>query len=73
MPDGHGKQEDVEYCKKMSWGGTTPAIAYPVFENRLIQKQNMMQVDAVSGATYSLCRFRYAVMIALMKAAVLQK
>lgn len=66
--DGHGKQEDEEYCEEMSITGTTPAIAYPIMEEMLLSAQNMMQVDGVSGATYSLYRFRFAVTLALMQA-----
>jgi len=66
--DGHGKEEDVDYCEEMSITGTTPAIAYPILEERLLSAQNMMDVDAVSGATYSLHRFRLAVTVALMQA-----
>jgi major membrane immunogen (membrane-anchored lipoprotein) len=66
--DGHGKQEDEEYCEEMSVRGTTPAIAYPIMEEMLLSAQNMMQVDGVSGATYSLYRFRFAVTLALMQA-----
>ena len=66
--DGYGKQEDVEYCEEMSVTGTTPAIAYPIMEEMLLAEQNMMQVDGVSGATYSLYRFRFAVTLALMQA-----
>ena len=66
--DGHGKEEDVDYCEKMSVSGTTPAIAYPIMEKMLLSTQDMMQVDAVSGATYSLHRFRLAVTVALMQA-----
>lgn len=65
---GIGKQEDEEYCQEMSMTGTTPAIAYPKYESQLIERQNFLKIDAVTGATYSLYRFRYAVMIALMKA-----
>lgn len=68
MKDGHGKQEDEEYCEKMSVTGTTPAIAYPEMEEMLLTEQNMMKVNAVSGATYSLYRFRLAVTVALMQA-----
>jgi major membrane immunogen (membrane-anchored lipoprotein) len=68
--DGIGKQEDDEYCREMSASGTTPAIAYPKYESQLIEKQDLLRVDAVTGATYSLYRFRYAVMIALMKARI---
>jgi major membrane immunogen (membrane-anchored lipoprotein) len=57
----------------MSITGTTPAIAYPNMEQQLISKQNIMDVDGVSGATYSLYRFRYAITIALMKAMLKDK
>jgi major membrane immunogen (membrane-anchored lipoprotein) len=70
---GNAKQEDEAYCKEMSVTGTTPAIAYPILENQLLQKQNMMSVDAVSGATYSLYRFRYALTIALIQAKIAKK
>ena len=68
--DGKGKQEDVEYCEEMSITGTTPAIAYPAMEEMLLSTQDMMQVDGISGATYSLYRFRYAVSVALMQALI---
>ena len=48
--------------------GTSPALAYPKMEQSLVDRQNFEQVDAVSGASYSLYRFRYAVMEALIKA-----
>ena len=69
-PTGKGKQEDTAYCSEMEPAGTTPAIAYPIMENQLLEKQNMMEVDAVSGATYSLYRMRFALTMALMKAMV---
>jgi major membrane immunogen (membrane-anchored lipoprotein) len=68
--DDHGKQEDEEYCEEMMATGTSPAIAYPHMEEKLLATQNMMEVDGVSGATYSLHRFRYAVTVALMKALI---
>lgn len=67
---GMGKQEDEEYCEEMSVTGTTPAIAYPQLEGALVEKQDVLKVDAVTGASYSLYRFRYAVIIALMKARI---
>jgi len=67
---GVGKQEDQEYCEEMSVTGTSPEIAYPIYENELLQTQNILDVDAVSGASYSLYRFRFAVTIALMKASL---
>ncbi len=65
--EGPGKQEDEAYCKEMSITGTTPAIAYPVMEKQMLEEQHMMKVDAVSGATYSLYRFRYALTMAMIK------
>lgn len=70
---GLGKKEDTLYCKSMDACGTNPSIAYPIYEQQLEQKQNLSKVDAVSGATYSYYRFRYAVSIALMKAIAEQK
>ena len=67
---GVGKQEDEEYCEEMSVTGTSPAIAYPIYEDEMLRTQNILDVDAVSGASYSLYRFRYAVTIALMKASL---
>lgn len=62
---GIGKRNNEEYCQQMSASGTTPAIAYPNYEEQLLSKQNLDKVDAVSGATYSLYRFRYVAAKAL--------
>lgn len=66
--DGSDKESDKKYNELMSESGTSPAIAYPVMEKQLSEKQEIWKVDAVSGATYSLYRFRYAVTLALIKA-----
>ncbi|MBV5312120.1 MAG: hypothetical protein JZU47_02420 [Prolixibacteraceae bacterium] len=63
---GHAKQHDEEYCKRMLQSGTTPAIAYPIYENKLLSKQDLNQIDAVSGASYSLYRFKLAILYAIM-------
>jgi major membrane immunogen (membrane-anchored lipoprotein) len=68
--NGVGKQEDEAYCEEMSVTGTTPAIAYPQMEKQLLATQHMMEVDAVSGASYSLYRFRYALVLALMQSMI---
>ncbi|HUX59644.1 MAG TPA: hypothetical protein VMV47_19405 [Bacteroidales bacterium] len=68
--NGIGKEEDESYCKEMSVTGTSPDIAYPLMEAEMLEKQNTMKVSAVSGATYSLYRFRYAITVALMKSPV---
>ena len=64
--DGHTKQYDKEYCKRMLKSGTTPAIAYPKYESGMLAKQNFNQIDAVSGASYSLYRFKLAILYAIM-------
>lgn len=64
--DGHAKQHDEEYCKQMKQSGTTPAIAYPKYESGMLEKQNADQIDAVSGASYSLYRFRLAILYAML-------
>lgn len=66
--DGHAKQHDEEYCKRMLESGTTPAIAYPKYESEMLAKQNFNQIDAVSGASYSLYRFKLAILYAIIKA-----
>lgn len=64
--DGHAKQHDEEYCKRMLESGTTPAIAYPKYENQMLQNQDFNQVDAVSGASYSNYRFKLAILYAIL-------
>jgi len=65
-PDGHAKQHDAEYCKRMLESGTTPAIAYPKYESQMLEKQNYNKVDGVSGASYSLYRFKLAILYAML-------
>ncbi len=64
--EGHAKQHDEEYCKKMLQSGTTPAIAYPKYESGMLNKQNFNEIDAVSGASYSLYRFKLAILYAML-------
>ncbi len=67
--DGHGKRNDEQYNTDMKdGGGTPPKESYPIYEQQLLDKQNIMEIDGVTGASYSNYRFRYAVMLALMKA-----
>jgi major membrane immunogen (membrane-anchored lipoprotein) len=64
--NGHAKQNDEEYCKNMLQSGTTPAIAYPKYESGMLNKQNFNEIDAVSGASYSLYRLKLAILYAIM-------
>lgn len=64
--DGHAKQHNDEYGKAMLQSGTTPAIAYPIYENQMLKKQDFNQIDAVSGASYSDYRFRLAILYAIL-------
>jgi major membrane immunogen (membrane-anchored lipoprotein) len=64
--DGHAKQSDKKYGKRMLKAGTTPAIAYPKYESRMLEMQNFNKVDAVSGASYSLYRFKLAILYAIL-------
>lgn len=68
--NGHSKRDDTDYAKSMKMAGTTPDSAYANMEKQLLEKQDLTQVDAVSGATYSKFRFTYAGYLALMKAAM---
>jgi major membrane immunogen (membrane-anchored lipoprotein) len=65
--DGHAKQNDEIYGEEMLRDGTTPALAYPMYESGLLSKQDFSKIDAVSGATYSLYRFRLAILYAINK------
>lgn len=64
--DGHAKQHDEAYGKEMLQSGTTPAIAYPSYESQLLKKQDLSQIDAVTGASYSQYRFKLAVLYAIL-------
>ncbi|MDZ7776871.1 MAG: FMN-binding protein [Bacteroidales bacterium] len=46
--------------------GSAPALAYDKYEKRLLDKQRFSDIDAVSGATYSLQRLKYAVWLAII-------
>jgi len=63
--DGHAKQPDQEYGKRMMKSGTSPAIAYVSYENQMLEMQDFNKVDAVTGASYSLYRFRLAILYAI--------
>ncbi len=64
--DGHAKQHNEDYGKEMLQSGTTPAIAYPSYESQLLKKQDLGQIDAVTGASYSQYRFKLAVLYAIL-------
>jgi len=64
--DGHSKRHDEEYGKRMLRSGTTPAISYPSYENQMLATQDFNHVDAVSGASYSLYRFKLAILYAIL-------
>lgn len=66
--DGHSKASDTSYCRQMNEAvmGSAPSLTYPNYIRQLSQKQDLSKIDGVTGATYSLYRFRYAAMKALM-------
>lgn len=64
--EGHAKQSNAEYCKEMAPSGTTPAIAYPVYEKQMLDKQDFSKIDAVSGASYSDYRLRLSILYAIL-------
>jgi len=66
--DGQGKEKNRTYCEQMNPAGTNPSLAYPVMEKELLDTQDVSKVDGLTGASYSRYRFRYAVMIALIRA-----
>ncbi len=65
---GMGKRDDPEYAREMKPAGVTPAEAYPRYEQQLLKSQDIMKMDAVTGATYSLYRFRSVAAKALTEA-----
>ncbi len=65
---GDRKSEDAEYAEMMKGvSGTTPAEAYELLEKALVSKQNVDDVDLVSGATSSAETFKALVKEALNK------
>lgn len=70
IKNGHSKQTDTAYCSQMNahQPKSAPSLTYPAYEKALLDSQNLMKIDAITGATYSLYRFRYAVIQAFMKA-----
>ena len=56
--DGDRKSKDEAYAENMKpASGITPAEAYVQLEKQLVEKQEVSDVDAVSGATSSSERF----------------
>ncbi|MDR7870862.1 MAG: FMN-binding protein [Tissierellaceae bacterium] len=65
---GELKSEDDEYAESMkSVSGVSPAEAYKQLEDALVKRQDVDQVDAVSGATTSSEQFKELVKEALNK------
>lgn len=65
---GKSKTEEVEYNKKMNENvlGSAPEITYPIYEKQLEEKQNLMEIDAISGATYSRYRLQLVAAMAIV-------
>ena len=70
--DGHAKQCNEDYCNRMLQSGTNPAIANSKYEMEMLTKQNYNQIDAVSGASYSLYRFKLAILYAILNSGQLR-
>src|SRR5665648_1276355 len=47
--NGKNKRNNIDYNKEMLKSGTSPSIAYPIYEKELIKNQDYMKVDAVTG------------------------
>lgn len=66
--EGNGKEEDEEYNKAMKDdAGSCPKEVYPIYREKLMETQDLLGVDAVSGSTYSLYRFNTVASEALYK------
>lgn len=72
--DGHSKKSDSTYNAEMNNNvyGSAPAMAYDKYESRLLENQNFTDIDAISGATYSKYRLKYAVWRAVLQGPVKQ-
>ncbi|HYW95103.1 MAG TPA: hypothetical protein VE870_05920 [Bacteroidales bacterium] len=57
--DGHSKKDDEDYNAEMkASGGSCPKESYPFYEDELLRKQDLLEVDGLSGSTYSLYRMQ---------------
>ena len=65
-PDGHSKKIDSAYNAEMKAGvGSCPAESYPFYENALLERQDLLGLDGLSGSTYSLYRMQLVGIMAL--------
>lgn len=56
--EGNGKESDEGYNQAMKADtGSCPKEAYPIYRKKLIETQDLLSIDSVSGATFSLYRF----------------
>lgn len=60
--DGHSKTADSSYNADMNDNvyGSAPRLTYDNYEKQLLENQDFKKVDAISGATYSKYRLKYA-------------
>jgi major membrane immunogen (membrane-anchored lipoprotein) len=65
--DGKGKRDDAAYGRAMTLvtRKITPAETYPLLERSLLESQDPLKVDTVSGATLSSYRFQITALKAL--------
>lgn len=66
--EGYSKRNDDVYNQEMGTLGTEARKAFALYEEQLLKKQCLKKVDAVTGATYSLYRFKMVVAKALEEA-----
>ena len=70
--DGHSKTADSAYGAEMNKHreASAPALTYPAYEQQLLEKQDLFEMDAISGATYSMYRLWFVATQALEKGPV---
>jgi len=70
--DGHSKTSDSAYNAEMNANayGSAPRITYDTYAKQLINKQDIRELDAISGATYSMYRIQYAIVRAVLNGPV---
>ena len=60
--------EEGENTNGIHMAVVTPAVAYPRYGQQLLKSQDIMKMDAVTGAPHSLYRFRSVAAKALTEA-----
>lgn len=66
---GKSKTGEAKYNLKMNENvkGSAPETTYPAYEKQIEEKQNLMEIDAISGATYTKYRLQLVAALAIVQ------